>query len=147
MSLGIHQLQPRCAFMVQGPSWPTPPSTPSLIFMVWSQILLRVAAGWDHHIWCSAWGRLGDCHVPAILWRSTSASREEWVFSHLHLLMRSCLHDFILEGYLSEYLFPNTGWGSYLFKPESSISPIKIKEVFSRKWSVSRKLIQWLQIN
>lgn len=30
--------------------------------------------------------------------------REDLVFSHLHLLMRSCLHDFLLEDYLSEYL-------------------------------------------
>ncbi len=34
---------------------------------------------------------------------------EDLVFSHLHLLMRSCLHDFIVEGNLSEYLSTNTG--------------------------------------
>lgn len=50
--------------------------------MVWSHILLRVAAGVDHHIWCSAWGRLVSCHVPAIPPRYASASPQRFgVFS------------------------------------------------------------------
>lgn len=58
------------------------PLPPMCTFMVWSYILLRVAAGADHHIWCSAWGQLVSCHVPAIPPRYTSASPQRFgVFS------------------------------------------------------------------
>lgn len=62
--------------------WPTSLPPPLLTLMVWSYVLLRVAAGVDHHIWCSAWGRLVSCHVPAIPRRYASASPQRFgVFS------------------------------------------------------------------
>lgn len=54
--------------------------------------------------------------------------REDLVFSHLHLLMRSCLHDFIQEGYLSEYLFTNKGGGGRLIysTPIDQLVPLRL---------------------
>lgn len=57
--------------------------------------------------------------------------REDLVFSHLHLLMRSCLHDFILVAYLSEYLFANTGGSPIYLTFIFQLVPLRLRVSFS----------------
>lgn len=59
---------------------------------------------------------------------------DDLVFSHFHLLMRSCLHDFLLEGYLSEYLFTNTGggWSPVYLTSINHLVPLRLRMTFSQ---------------
>lgn len=87
-------------------------------------ILLRVAAGVDHHIWCSAWGRLGHYRVPAILWRSTSASL--W---RLGVFSFAFANEILFAWQLSEYLFTNTGWGGPIYLgPNLQLVPLRLRK-------------------
>ena len=112
----------------------SPPPPPTLTFMVWSYILLRVAAGADHHIWCSAWGRLVSCHVPAIPWRYTSASPRRFgvfSFAFANEILFAWLYTGRLSLWISLYKYSGR-MESYLFYLYQPISPIEIKDVFFR---------------
>lgn len=71
---------------------------------------------------------------------------EDWVISHLHSLMTSCLHDFILERLSLRISLSKYRMESYLVKLEYSVSPINITEVLFRKLSGQDRVIEgWRQ--
>lgn len=111
---------------------------PMLAFMVRSYILLRVAAGVDHHIWRSAWGRLVSCHVPAIPWRYASASpRRFGVFSFA--FANEILSAWLSTGRLSLWISP---WQTEQIQvedespiyltPLNHLGPLRLRTAFRR---------------